>query len=99
MQYIVAIASSVLTLIAFALSIPAILSRERRIWFKAHGWIVALSALFMLCLGLYMWFGTLTSRATAEQMWMEQGGEVRSLLQEKVRVAFVVRDTRAGWLM
>ncbi|KAL1955590.1 hypothetical protein VTO42DRAFT_8393 [Malbranchea cinnamomea] len=79
----IAVTNASAIFLTFVISIPAILLRQNRIWLKLHGWTVVLSALFTLCLGLYLWFQTLTTRTLAGKWWAEQGAQVQSLLQSK----------------
>ncbi|PGH08680.1 hypothetical protein AJ79_05962 [Helicocarpus griseus UAMH5409] len=67
----------------FILSLPAILLRTDRVWLKIHGWFVVGCGIFTLCLGLSIWFETLTTRSTLGVMWGEQPAQVQSLLQQR----------------
>jgi len=56
-------------------------------WLKFHGYMVAVSALITLILGLTMWFETLKTRSELGVSWAGLPASSQSLLQQEVRHA------------
>ncbi|KAI9706601.1 MAG: phospholipid scramblase 1 [Candelina mexicana] len=66
---------------AFLLSLPALALPTTRGWLKAHGWLVYISAILTLVIGLDIWYHTLKTRANLNDMWDQQAADIKSLLQ------------------
>ncbi|KAK2745529.1 phospholipid scramblase 1 [Myotisia sp. PD_48] len=77
------IANAGLVFASFLVSIPALVFRNSRIWLKLHGWMVVLSGLFTLGVGLRFWYETLKTRSLLKSIWMHESVVVRSLLQQR----------------
>jgi hypothetical protein len=68
--------------ITFLASVPALIVPSNRLWLKIHGWLLVVSAIFTLVLGLDIWFDTLKNRAHMSVLWAQQTPHVQSLLQQ-----------------
>jgi hypothetical protein len=53
-------------------------------WLKFHGYLVVISALFTMIIGLTIWFDTLKTRSNLSNIWNQQPASTQSLLQQKV---------------
>ncbi|KAB8294780.1 hypothetical protein EYC80_006742 [Monilinia laxa] len=53
-------------------------------WLKLHGYMVVISGIFTLVIGLDIWFGTLRSKESLLDTWNKQSVTVQSLLQEEL---------------
>jgi hypothetical protein len=51
---------------------------------KFHGYLVVVSALFTMIIGLTIWFDTLKTRSNLSNIWNLQPASTQSLLQQKV---------------
>jgi hypothetical protein len=51
---------------------------------KFHGYLVVVSALFTMIIGLTIWFETLKTRSNLSNIWNLQPASTQSLLQQKV---------------
>lgn len=73
-----------MTLITFVLTLPA-LATPARGWLKFSGWMIVVTALFSLIIGLDLWIITLKTKQEFADIWTSQPPEVQELLQTTVR--------------
>jgi len=76
------IVDAIMIFITFLASVPALIVPSNRLWLKIHGWLLVVSAIFTLVLGLDIWFDTLKNRAHMSVLWAQQTPHVQSLLQQ-----------------
>lgn len=69
--------------LAFLISIPGMFMSENRKIPIIHAWLVVLSAVFTLGVGLAIWFDTLQTKKNLAPLWNQQSSAVLSLLQQK----------------
>lgn len=50
-------------------------------WLKFGGYLVVASALFSMCIGVYLWVLTLSTKADFFTIWMSQDARVQDLMQ------------------
>lgn len=74
------IANAVMVLITFILTLPA-LATPARGWLKFSGWMIVITALFSLIIGLDLWIITLKTKQEFGDIWFAQPAEVQELLQ------------------
>ncbi|EED19371.1 conserved hypothetical protein [Talaromyces stipitatus ATCC 10500] len=79
----VALVNAIFVFATFVLVLPTMILRTSRIWLKLQGWMVIVSGLFTLVIGLIIWIETLRTRATLNTSWGKQTPEVQSLLQQR----------------
>ena len=79
-----AIANGCLVFVAFLVSVPGLVLQTNRGWLKAFGWMIIVSAVFTLSLGLDIWFSTLKTRSNLRSVWAAESPEMQSLLQQRV---------------
>lgn len=72
-----------MTLITFVLTLPA-LATPARGWLKFSGWMIVVTALFSLIIGLDLWIITLKTKQEFANIWTSQTPEVQELLQTTV---------------
>lgn len=78
-----AIANGSLVFVAFLVSVPGLVIQTNRGWLKAFGWMIIVSAVFTLSLGLDIWFSTLKTRSNLRSVWAAESPETQSLLQQR----------------
>lgn len=66
--------------ITFIVTLPGITTPARG-WLKVSVCMITVCAIFTLCLGIFLWVLTLNSKSNFFDTWMEQDGDVQSLLQ------------------
>ncbi|PGH26402.1 hypothetical protein AJ80_01900 [Polytolypa hystricis UAMH7299] len=88
-----AIANAVMVFVTTALSLPAIILPNDRLWLKLHGYLVVVCGLFTLGLGLSIWFETLKTRSKLGVMWGQQTPEIQSMLQMKFNCCGYLNST------
>ncbi|RAL59159.1 hypothetical protein DID88_006715 [Monilinia fructigena] len=71
-----AIGNAVVIFFSFLLSIPAMTLSTTRGWLKLHGYMVVISGIFTLVIGLDIWFGTLRSKESLFDTWNKQSDTV-----------------------
>lgn len=69
----------------FVLALPSLIMRDSRLWLKVQGWLVIVSGIFTLIIGLIIWIETLRTRTELNSLWGQQTPSVQSLLQRRVR--------------
>ncbi|KAI1261542.1 tetraspanin [Xylariaceae sp. FL1019] len=74
------IANSVITFIGFATTLPALATNNRG-WLKLSGFLIVVSALFTLIIGLDLWIFTLRIKETFGTIWTAQNAHVQELMQ------------------
>lgn len=78
-----AIGNAVFVFVTFLLSVPAMVMPMTRGWLKLSGYMVVVSALYTMILGLTIWFETLKNRTNLLTVWNAQPATTQSLLQER----------------
>ena len=78
------IAAGVMTFITFLISLPGAVLSTNRIWLKITGFMIAMTALVTLVIGVDIWFSTLQTRSNLGITWEQQTPLSQSLLQQKV---------------
>lgn len=68
---------------AFLLSVPAFFLKSNRLLLTLHAWVVVVSALLTLGIGLAIWYSTLETHVNMAAVWTAQTATVQSLLQTK----------------
>lgn len=76
--------NSIVMFVTFLVSLPALALPSNKGWIRAHSWMVVISALFTLALGLAVWIDTLKTRANLLVVWSRESTQTQSLLQQKV---------------
>lgn len=89
MPHIVALVNAIIVFATFTLTLPSMIMRESRLWLQLQGWMVIVSGVFTLVLGLVIWVETLRTRAELNTVWGQQTTAVQSLLQQRVSTTFV----------
>lgn len=84
-RYIASLANAICVFAAFLCSIPVIVFPQNGRWLRLHGWLLVFSGIFTLSLGLSVWYEALRTRSTLQPMWSKETGDIRGLLQKKVR--------------
>lgn len=79
-----ALADAGLIFLAFITSIPGLILKANRTWFKVHSWMVLVCILVTLVIGLDIWFSTLKTRSNLAVMWHKESPQIQHLLQERV---------------
>ncbi|KAL8721884.1 MAG: hypothetical protein Q9225_001520 [Loekoesia sp. 1 TL-2023] len=79
-----ALADAGLIFLAFLTSIPGLIIKANRTWFKVHSWMVLVCILVTLVIGLDIWFSTLKTRSNLAVMWQKESPQIQHLLQERV---------------
>lgn len=77
-------ANAALIFLTFIVSIPGMILPTNRFWLKLHGYMVFISAIFTLLLGLSIWFDTLTTRTRLLEVWDNVPPAEQSILQTTV---------------
>ena len=77
-------AAGVLTFITFLISLPGAVLSTNRGFLKITGFMIAVTALLTLVIGIDIWFSTLQTRANLGVTWAQQNELSQSLLQQKV---------------
>lgn len=75
--------NAIVMAIGFLVSLPPIIMKRNLVFLNLHAWIVTISALFTLGIGLEIWYSTLQTRANLAPMWAAEPQNVQSLLQQK----------------
>ncbi|KAL8941174.1 MAG: hypothetical protein Q9216_002403 [Gyalolechia sp. 2 TL-2023] len=78
-----ALADAGLIFLAFLISIPGLIAKANRTWFKVHSWMVLICILVTLVIGLEIWFSTLKTRSNLGVMWQKESPEIQELLQKR----------------
>ncbi|CZT39911.1 related to Pls1 tetraspanin [Rhynchosporium secalis] len=78
-----AIANAVMVFITFFMTIPAIVMPMTRGWLKISGYMMTVSALFTMIIGLTIWFETLKTKKNLFVAWNKQPSTTQSLLQQE----------------
>ncbi|RDW92444.1 hypothetical protein BP5796_01838 [Coleophoma crateriformis] len=78
------VANAVFIFVSFVISLPGILSSTTRGWLKFHGYMVVISGLFTMVIGLVIWFETLKTRNNLFNIWNLQPATSQSLIQESL---------------
>ena len=78
------IANAAVVFVTFIVALVSYIAPLNRLWLRLHSWLVILSGMFTLILGLIIWFYTLKSRSNIGKIWTDESDEVRSLLQQRV---------------
>lgn len=79
----VALVNAIIVFATFALGLFSMLMRDSRIWLQLQGWMVIVSGMFTLVIGLVIWIETLRTRAALNTSWGQQTPAVQSLLQQR----------------
>lgn len=79
-----ALVNAIIVFATFALALPSMIMRDSRLWLQLQGWLVIVSGLFTLVIGLIIWIETLRTRAALNTLWGQQTSTVQSLLQQRV---------------
>ncbi|KKA28943.1 hypothetical protein TD95_004674 [Thielaviopsis punctulata] len=74
------LANGIMILMTFLLTIPGLLI-PTRIWIKLGGFFVIVSAIFTLCIGVYLWVLTLATKKDTFKIWSEQSSDAQSQLE------------------
>ncbi|KAL5606345.1 hypothetical protein BROUX41_002762 [Berkeleyomyces rouxiae] len=75
-----AIVNGIFILLTFLLTIPGLLI-PTRIWIKMGSFMIVINGIFTLCIGVYLWVLTLTTKADTFKIWSEQPAEVQSAME------------------
>ena len=78
------VAAGILTFITFLISLPGAVLSTNRVFLKITGFMIAVTALLTLVIGIDIWFSTLQTRANLGVTWAQQNELSQSLLQQKV---------------
>jgi len=76
------IVNAIFIFVTFAISVPSVLMPQKRMWLRAHSWMVLLSAMVSLVVGLDIWFSTLRTRSNLNVAWGELPTQSQSQLQQ-----------------
>jgi hypothetical protein len=68
---------------SFLVTIPGIIMPTRG-WLKLASYLVTITALFTLCIGLYLWILTLKTKTDFAFIWSAQPASVQDLMQTAV---------------
>jgi uncharacterized membrane protein HdeD (DUF308 family) len=80
----VALVNAIIVFATFVLALPSMIMRDSRLWLQLQGWLVIVSGVFTLVIGLIIWIETLRTRAALNTSWGQQTSAVQSLLQQRV---------------
>ena len=83
MRDIASIGNAVLIFVTFMLSLPAMVIPTTRGWLKVTGYMIVVSALYTMILGLTLWFSTLRTRENLLPVWEALPASSQSLLQQE----------------
>ena len=78
------VAAGILTFITFLISLPGAVLSTNRAFLKVTGFMIAVTALLTLVIGIDIWFSTLQTRANLGVTWAQQNELSQSMLQQKV---------------
>lgn len=93
-----AIANAVFVFVTFLVSVPAMVMPMTRGWLKFQGFLVVVSALFTMILGLTIWFDTLKTRSNLSNIWNQQPASTQSLLQQKFNCCGYMNSTSPAFV-
>ncbi|KAE8557300.1 hypothetical protein EYB25_002007 [Talaromyces marneffei] len=79
----VALVNAIIVFATCSLALPSLIVRDSRLWFQLQGWLVIVSGVFTLVIGLIIWIETLRTRASLNTSWGQQTSAVQSLLQQR----------------
>ncbi|RAO64945.1 uncharacterized protein BHQ10_000957 [Talaromyces amestolkiae] len=79
----VALVNAIIVFATFLLALPSMIMRDSRLWLQLQGWLVIVSGVFTLVIGLIIWIETLRTRAALNTSWGQQTSAVQSLLQQR----------------
>ncbi|KAF3917940.1 hypothetical protein ABW20_dc0109934 [Dactylellina cionopaga] len=77
--------NGIVSAVTFMMSLPGLMLPQSLFWMRMHGWLLVVSAVYSLILGILIWLDTLTERAQMYQAWTDVGPSVQTLLQQKFR--------------
>ncbi|OCK78641.1 hypothetical protein K432DRAFT_301545 [Lepidopterella palustris CBS 459.81] len=87
------VVNAIFVFLTFILSLPALWLPQNRSWLRAQGWLIVFCAIFTLCLGISIWYGTLTTRSNLGTLWAKESPLTQSLLQQKFNCCGYVNST------
>jgi hypothetical protein len=74
------IVNAIFIFLTFLFTIPGIVMPTRG-WLKLSGWLVAVSAIFSMVIGVYLWVLTLGTKRDFFAIWVAQDARVQDLMQ------------------
>jgi hypothetical protein len=77
------IGNAVFIFFTFAATVPGILLPGRT-WLKISGWLLTISGIYSMCIGLFLWVLTLQMKPSFFNIWTSQEPSVQDLMQTSV---------------
>lgn len=93
------IVNAVLIFATFLASLPALFLPANRAWLRAQGWMVTITGVFTLALGIVIWVETLQTRSRLFGLWQDEAPLAQSLLQEKFDCCGYISPTEPPFVL
>ncbi|KKY14992.1 putative tetraspanin [Phaeomoniella chlamydospora] len=77
------VVNAIFIFITFLVSFPGLIATRSRVFPKIHGYMVMLSGVFTMIIGLIIWESTLRTRSNLLTLWSKQSDNIQSLLQQR----------------